>query len=242
MQRVRLALLVGLFTLASGVIIAALVIWLKQEQPVFPTDRQGFDAVSLAAVYAALIFTALYSLRIAVYRLIRWAASQNHPHTLLILQHIAPRLTRHALAGALGATLTLSSASMAVAWSPSTTTQHTSAAPPEMSTADEGGYSPKSSTSLPTPRWSAEVINVPMPRIVGGPKRIAKLDETPHSEVVVAKGQTLWHIAGQMLGNQATIAEISELWPRIYDLNRATIGPEPDLLQVGTVLKLPPMA
>jgi nucleoid-associated protein YgaU len=41
-------------------------------------------------------------------------------------------------------------------------------------------------------------------------------------------------IAQQVYGDPA-------LWPRIYDANRDVIGPNPDSLQAGTRLRIPPL-
>jgi nucleoid-associated protein YgaU len=51
---------------------------------------------------------------------------------------------------------------------------------------------------------------------------------------VVGRGDSLWHIAGEQLGDPGR-------WPEIFALNRGTIS-SPDLLQPGWVLELPPDA
>lgn len=48
----------------------------------------------------------------------------------------------------------------------------------------------------------------------------------------VVSGDTLYSIALKYLGN-------GERWPEIYDLNKTLIGPNPDNIEVGMVLKLP---
>lgn len=50
-------------------------------------------------------------------------------------------------------------------------------------------------------------------------------------EYVVQPGDTLRSIAQQELGDAG-------LWPRVYDDNRDAIGPDPDALRPGTVLRL----
>ncbi len=60
------------------------------------------------------------------------------------------------------------------------------------------------------------------------------------NEVVVTAGDTLWSLAAQQLGPLATDAEIASLWPRWYELNRLTIGPDPGLIHPGQVLSVPP--
>lgn len=48
----------------------------------------------------------------------------------------------------------------------------------------------------------------------------------------VVEGDTLWDIAGAELGDATR-------WPEIYELNRDTIGADPDLILPGQVLRLP---
>jgi hypothetical protein len=54
----------------------------------------------------------------------------------------------------------------------------------------------------------------------------------------VRSGDSLWKIASDVLGAGATNAEIVAESNRIYQLNRDRIGPDPDVLAVGTVLRL----
>lgn len=62
----------------------------------------------------------------------------------------------------------------------------------------------------------------------------------PH---VVVRGDTLWDIAAAVLrkrqGTAPTSREIDAYWRRIYDLNRETIGSDPNLIHPGQVLRLP---
>jgi nucleoid-associated protein YgaU len=58
--------------------------------------------------------------------------------------------------------------------------------------------------------------------------------------VVVSVGDTLWEIAAQQLGPQSTIEETAAAWPAIYSLNRDLIGPDPDVIEPGQRLVLPP--
>jgi hypothetical protein len=54
----------------------------------------------------------------------------------------------------------------------------------------------------------------------------------------VQRDDSLWKIASALLGAGATNAEIVAESNRIYQLNRVRIGPDPDVLGVGTVLRL----
>lgn len=54
----------------------------------------------------------------------------------------------------------------------------------------------------------------------------------------VQDGDSLWKIASALLGEGATNAEIVAESNRIYRLNRDRIGADPNVLAVGTVLRL----
>lgn len=58
---------------------------------------------------------------------------------------------------------------------------------------------------------------------------------------VVRGGDTLWDLAARHLGPGATPAQIAAEWPRWYAANRASIGPDPDLIHPGQRL-VPPMS
>lgn len=58
-------------------------------------------------------------------------------------------------------------------------------------------------------------------------------------EVVVKRGDTLWAIAADHLGPDATAPAIAAEWPRWYAANRAVIGDDPDLILPGTILHPP---
>ena len=58
--------------------------------------------------------------------------------------------------------------------------------------------------------------------------------------VVVAPGDTLWAIAARTLGPDASAAEIDATWRRLYDLNRAVIGSDPDLIRPAQRLEVLP--
>lgn len=60
-----------------------------------------------------------------------------------------------------------------------------------------------------------------------------------HHSHVVRPGDTLWALAARDLSPGASAAEITDRWRLIYRLNRAAIGPDPDLIVPGTPLELP---
>lgn len=62
---------------------------------------------------------------------------------------------------------------------------------------------------------------------------------TAPSTITVAPGDTLWDISRRRLGDGAEPAAIASAWPRWYAANRSVIGPDPDLLYPGQVLRAP---
>ena len=78
---------------------------------------------------------------------------------------------------------------------------------------------------------------------VARPAAVAGLplpDRPTAPTVVVAPGDTLWAIAARTLGAGATDAEIDARWRLLYDLNRAEIGTDPDLIHPAQRLEVLP--
>jgi len=68
----------------------------------------------------------------------------------------------------------------------------------------------------------------------------AQTEDKSTPSVAVRAGESLWSISEQRLGPNATPQRIVEGAERIYALNRARIGADPDLIFVGQELSLPP--
>lgn len=79
-----------------------------------------------------------------------------------------------------------------------------------------------------------QVINLPSPDAIGQQRETTAApgeDRTP--VYVVRAGDTLWNIAVQYYQN-------GRLWRHIYNANRGLIGPNPDKLEAGMRLRIPP--
>jgi nucleoid-associated protein YgaU len=76
------------------------------------------------------------------------------------------------------------------------------------------------------------VAALPSPSPISSPRPAAAPSQTAGDEYLVEAGDTLRSIAQQVYGDP-------EQWPRIYDANRETIGPDPDSLSAGTRLRIP---
>lgn len=60
------------------------------------------------------------------------------------------------------------------------------------------------------------------------------------SEMVVRRGDSLWTMVARHLHTDDP-AVIATQWPRWYAANRSVVGPDPDLIHTGQVLRIPPM-
>jgi nucleoid-associated protein YgaU len=91
----------------------------------------------------------------------------------------------------------------------------------------------------PGPRGDDRVAS--HPDVTGGsaaPRR--QRVTTTTDEVVVRRGDSLWVIAARHLGGAASNRVVADEWPRWYAVNRQVIGPDPDLIVPGQVLRQPP--
>jgi nucleoid-associated protein YgaU len=81
-------------------------------------------------------------------------------------------------------------------------------------------------------RVSDPLAGLPLPQRAEGGMHPAT------DRVVVQAGDTLWGVAAEDLGRRATPRAITERWHHLYAVNRAVIGPDPDLILPGQVLRL----
>jgi nucleoid-associated protein YgaU len=157
---------------------------------------------------------------------------------------ITPRLLRRLVGAVLGVGLAagvLPGASVAR----STGVVHVAPSPPDPA------FAP-----LPDPGWSAPADPprtapgrgwVPRPPVVRAHPDVRVLSPAPPAgrhgdapvEVVVRRGDSLWSIAAQHLGPDASDAQIARAWPAWFESNRGVIGDDPDLLRPGQVLHAP---
>jgi hypothetical protein len=92
-------------------------------------------------------------------------------------------------------------------------------------------------------------IGVPDRPTAGAPTRYTDLQTgrkvrpvkpgQPARQVVVQPGDSLWALAAAELGPDASDAAVDARWPQWYAANAAVIGPDPDLLTPGQVLRAP---
>lgn len=84
--------------------------------------------------------------------------------------------------------------------------------------------------TLPSPMWPTAPVAV-------GPARVRP---APHSKIAtVQPGDSLWTITAAQLRADHSLANVSIACARVYALNRAVVGPDPDLIQPGQSLNIP---
>lgn len=85
------------------------------------------------------------------------------------------------------------------------------------------------------------IAGLPLPdRATGPAHRPHPIAEPARRTVVVRAGDCLWHLAAADLPVGASAPRVTARWQAIHRLNVAVIGPDPDLIQPGQRLALPP--
>lgn len=123
-------------------------------------------------------------------------------------------------------------AAPSAAWTP-TAAPRTAAPPAAQPTVPPG----TSVAALPQWRPLGPVIE-PGP-LTGRPQRFQQ-PAGEETAVTVRPGDSLWSLSAARLGPFASDVDIALDWPRIYRANREVIGDNPDLLQPGQILRIPP--
>ncbi|WP_199237053.1 LysM peptidoglycan-binding domain-containing protein [Kribbella antiqua] len=102
------------------------------------------------------------------------------------------------------------------------------------------------STRAAEPDGTRVRVGVPDRPTTGAPTRYTDLRSGQPvrlaGRVVVKPGDTLWSIAAAELGPNADHSAIAARWPAWYAANRQQIGPDPDLILPGQVLRTPAAA
>jgi nucleoid-associated protein YgaU len=87
-------------------------------------------------------------------------------------------------------------------------------------------------------------LGVPDRPTEGAPTRYTDLRsgreiKTTKTRRVVRPGDSLWAVAAAELGPDATDSAVAARWPQWYAANRGVIGPDPDQILPGQVLRIP---
>jgi len=217
----------------------------------------GVDVAVEAAVTAtgALVasWLALSALVTAVCVVVRVAGARWRSGERVV-QRWAPAVVRKALVVAVGASVGLGLASGASAaapeptpvasssvtvddlgWVATTPVPEPSPAPAERSTVAPAASEP----AHVEPSSVAPVPTSPVDNVTDAATAPPAGASVPATDVVVARGDSLWAIAARHLPPGASDAEIAAAWPRWYHANAATIGADPDVIRPGQVLVVP---
>ena len=82
---------------------------------------------------------------------------------------------------------------------------------------------------------SAPTVHASEPQT--SPERIQ--DRLAQATLVLRSGESLWSLTGQLLGPEASPAQIARSWPLLWEANADQIR-DPDQVSAGTVLQVPP--
>ncbi len=119
--------------------------------------------------------------------------------------------------------------------------------PPESSTGVEPQWIPHPVATEPGPmfRPPTRKVRPPIPaeagQTGGSGSNIPAAEQPDENQVVVRSGDSLWSIVATTLGPYASDLDVAMAWPNWYKANRATIGPDPNLILPGQVLSAPPV-
>lgn len=240
MSRIRSLVMLCLFAAAGLVIVYVGGQWIISCLHQEAAGRQPMDYWRLLLSLSVFAFLALYLLRQLLACFIRWATRHRKVRILRFFQRVAPGLSRKIAGSMIGTSIALSGAAAATA-SPLPPTQDSATA----ISVPQIGLERSSTThqaTVPSPQWFPEALNIPLNQLIAPGAEKTREPKAELHEVVIAKGQNLWSVAAEHLGAQATPAEIAAYWPKIYKHNQHAIGADPDLVRIGTVLELPPLA
>lgn len=226
-----------LFAVSGSVLVFVGIHWIIDFHAISATSDPSSYMVLLLSL-ATLSLATLYAIHYGARRLLIWAMARRHIPTIRFFQRVAPRFTRKVLESLLGTSIVLSSAVAANAAPVTPLENHASVESAEKNV-DPQRSEPKQ-RSVPNAQWFPEQVSVPMNNLISQTPLPKREPAKSGAEVVVAEGETLWSISAKRLGAQATAEEISTYWPQIYKANEQVIGPDPDHLEIGTVLELPP--
>jgi len=140
---------------------------------------------------------------------------------------VTPKLVQRLLAALLGSAALVGSGAVAA-----------NAAIPDIDRGPMSAFAHSSASLSPTTPTPESTLRPrdplkPAPASTDGPP------STQHRTVTVGPGDCLWSLAQQQLGPSATAAAIDRQTHQWYAINRAVIGPNPDLILDGQQLQVP---
>ena len=128
---------------------------------------------------------------------------------------------------------------------------HIDASPPRPQPRRPGPSTSATATELPVtaspsetaqPTYPAQPTRPAQPTHPAQPSSPVPAAHPPEPTHTVRPGDTLWGLAAAELPAASSPGLITRAWQHWYEINRATIGGDPDLLLVGERLVIPPAA
>ena len=101
------------------------------------------------------------------------------------------------------------------------------------------GASTRHTEQAPVPGWVPER---PRQRPQASPGLVTTAPHQGTRDIVIRRGDTLWDIVARELGREASDAEVAAAWPLWHAANSDVIGPDPDLILPGQILRAPARA
>ncbi|UYQ76389.1 LysM peptidoglycan-binding domain-containing protein [Glutamicibacter sp. JL.03c] len=238
MMRMRALFILFLFSAAGSVLLHIALRSVFSFTAEAASRAEPSSYIHFLISISTLILLALLLMRFIAVRMLTWAIHHERRRVLKFFQWIAPRFSRRILTSLVGTSIVLSSVATANA------STGAPSANPSSTISAESRNPPRATENIqhavPSAQWFPEQISVPISRLVTSGAEPKQERKSSSTETVVAAGENLWSIAATHLGAQATAEEISHYWPRIYKANKHVIGSDPNHLEVGTVLALPP--
>ncbi len=183
-------------------------------------------------------------------------------------RRIVPAVLLRVVAGTAGLSVIVAPAAVSAAASPASSVAaavvHPSLRPAESTPPTVGGSAAWPTGPSPTPvapspdapRWPVSPTEPPqrtparpappappataVPTAIAAPPASAVADgRSEHPRVTVRRGDSLWLIAARRLGPHADARHVAAAWPTWYAANRDLIGPDPNLIRPGQVLRAP---
>lgn len=230
--------------LTAGTALLAHLAWAIATGPAVARDAAALLVAVTAAAAALLAARLVLCSAACVVAVLVLGSGGAAGRATRVAVSTSPRVLRPGLSALLAGSIVIGVAGPALA-----------VAPPPAAAADGFGrrsVAPAADQGLPSPGWSA--LPAPgwrptaprrSPAIVQAAPAVHLVTGTgarsaaPDDEVVVRRGDSLWHLAARSLGPSATVAEIAAEWPRWWRANRDVIGADPDLLVPGDRLRAP---
>jgi len=190
-------------------------------------DIDHYATIAVVALLALYALRAITGLLLAGLIALSAFTGRSHVHTHQRVADLAQRISPAFLRGTIVA-ITAASVSVTAGASAHASSTLVDAR------ADRPGIS---ATRAPIGPSAKPIVVVPE-RDGRQPPPAQPITASPHTHVV-KKGESLWTISADALGDRANLTDVARAWPDLYRANQRAIGADPNLVDVGLSLVLP---